>query len=222
MGRDPTPEEIRKIAKRAIRAFSDLGYACCLFGSTACMMYGVERCPNDVDIIVFGHNLDPEHLKIELANEDDDFYLAFARSRNANYKVVWFDLSSAADEPRRKCKVDILVPGILEIPNTPIKRIKHQRGMLVLPILPLLLMKLKGWSDHIQAKRPDLRAKRHVDVEDIAELLRIACRRGTRIRSRSLRWLPLDFLEAAQERVLKYTRKFPETSEQWMQLGFET
>ena len=40
-----TYEEIRDIAGRAVATLRTHGYSCCLFGSAACALYGVDRCP---------------------------------------------------------------------------------------------------------------------------------------------------------------------------------
>ena len=45
MGSPATYEEIRDIARRAVVVLRTHGYQCCLFGSAACALYGVSRCP---------------------------------------------------------------------------------------------------------------------------------------------------------------------------------
>ncbi|EPS93281.1 hypothetical protein FOMPIDRAFT_1136505 [Fomitopsis schrenkii] len=193
MASPPIYEEIRDIARRAVVILREHVYLCCLFGSTACALYGVNRCPKDVDLIIL-RGEDTAYFKQLLADSDDPFYLAPSRRRNAGYKVLWYRLPSPAGSPRRKCKVDILVPGILNIPNIPPWLIKHKLGLPVMSLLPLLMMKLQGWTDHRDSRRSDFQAKQHVDVEDIEELLSIACRTGTCIGGHSLNWLPSDFI----------------------------
>ena len=46
MTRPPTYAEICEVAEEAVQIFSNNGYDCCLFGSTACALYGASRCPN--------------------------------------------------------------------------------------------------------------------------------------------------------------------------------
>ena len=173
-----------------------------------------------MDLIIFGGE-DTEHFKQLLAASDDPFFLAPSRRRNAGYKVLWYRLPSPAGRPLRKCKVDILVPGVMNIPTIPQRQIKRKNGLPVMPLLPLLMMKLQGWIDHRTSPRADFRVKQHVDVEDIEELLEIACRTGTRIGSHSLYWLPSDFIYTARTRVYKFTLKFPYTEDQWEFLGLE-
>ena len=173
-----------------------------------------------MDLIIFGGE-DTEHFKQLLAASDDPFFLAPSRRRNAGYKVLWYRLPSPPGAPRRRCKVDILVPGIMNIPDIPPQQIKRKLGLPVMPLLPLLMMKLQGWTDHRASPRADFQAKQHVDVDDIKELLGITCRTGTRIGSNSLYWLPSGFIQAARIRVYKFTLEFPYTEDQWDFLGLE-
>ncbi|PCH36935.1 hypothetical protein WOLCODRAFT_82882 [Wolfiporia cocos MD-104 SS10] len=215
----PTNEEILDIAREAISIFNENDYDCCLFGSAACALYGMDRDPNDVDIIVLTED-HTECLQRLLCKESASFFLVESTKPWANYKVLWYELPSLKSGPQRKCKVDILTPGIMHIPNMPPRRINHPKGLPALPILPLLLLKLQGWSDLRRSCRKDLRAKIPVDEDDITELLIIACLRGTRLGSQSLGWLPKDFVEAAQKRVYRYVNKYPQSARKWERLGF--
>lgn len=90
----------------------------------------------------------------------------------------------------------------------------------VMPLFPLLLMKLKGWDDHRHSRRRDFLKKQHVDVKDIRELLDIALSKRN-IRLYRSRWLPRAFLNAGQSRVYDFIAKFPDTTSSWRTLGFE-
>ncbi len=46
MTRSGTLEEIYEVSKKAVDIFRSYGLKCCLFGSAACALYGVERTPN--------------------------------------------------------------------------------------------------------------------------------------------------------------------------------
>ncbi|KAI0733340.1 hypothetical protein C8Q72DRAFT_748935, partial [Fomitopsis betulina] len=198
MARLPTYAEICQVAEKAVSIFSDNGYESCLFGSTACALYGGTRCPNDVDLVVLADE-DTEDLKHLLTEADDQFFLVPSRRRSANYEVLWYELPSNRRGRGRQCKVDILVPGdALLIPDIPSRYIKHKDGLPVVPALPLLLMKLQGWTDHRYSNRRDFQEKELADVEDIEELL---SNTGTHIDSKQMAWLPEDFVSAAQERV---------------------
>ncbi|PCH36939.1 hypothetical protein WOLCODRAFT_109445 [Wolfiporia cocos MD-104 SS10] len=211
----PIYKEIFDIAREAISIFNERGYECCLFGSAACSLYGVDRDPNDVDIIVLTED-DPEYLKHILCQESASFSLVPSTKPWADYEVLWYKLLSQC-----RCKVDILIPGINHIPNMPPRRIRHPKGLPTLPILPLLLLKLQGWSDHRRSRRKDFRAKIPVDVDDITELLERACNCGTHLQSQSLRWLPKDFIKLAQRRVYRYVNKYPDSARKWERLGFD-
>ncbi|KAH9835006.1 uncharacterized protein C8Q71DRAFT_710657 [Rhodofomes roseus] len=218
----PTYGEICDIANRAVTIFTECGYQCCLFGSTACALYGVTRCPNDVDLVVLATpNTSTEYLKQLLVNEPNDFYLVPSKKRDANYKVLWYRLPPGARGKKRKCKVDVLVPGMLNIPAVPSAQVAYARHLPVMPLLPLLLLKLQGWTDHRDSDRRDFRRKQHVDVEDVKELLSFACDLRVRIGSRELGWLPADFVEAAQNRIHEFVGEFPESVLRWRSLGFE-
>ncbi|KZT08222.1 uncharacterized protein LAESUDRAFT_757902 [Laetiporus sulphureus 93-53] len=215
-----TEEEIRDIARRAVKIFADNGYNCCLFGSIGCSLYGISRCPNDVDLIVLTDE-DAEGLKRLLIKKDSRFYLIPARKRDADYKVLWYALSSSRS---RRCKVDILTPGTLDLPNVPSQHIKRKQRLPVMPILPLLLTKLRGWTDHWKSLRGDKWRKLRNDVKDINELLSIACRTGTYINSNSLRWLREDFqdlVDDSQKRIYKYVKRYRGSADYWERLGFD-
>lgn len=42
----PTTAQTLEIAQKAIKIFNEHGLECCLFGSTASYLYGVNRAPN--------------------------------------------------------------------------------------------------------------------------------------------------------------------------------
>jgi len=224
MSRPPTYTEIRRIAHEAVSLLADHGYECCLFGSTACALWGATRCPNDVDLIVLSDD-NPEYIKGILADENQNFFLVPSLSRNADYEVLWYQLPSSTDDSYRVCKVDILIPGDgmrLNIPRIDSHHVKYQRRLPVVPLLPLLLLKLQGWTDHRDSNRPDMQEKQYVDVEDIEELLAITCDQRTHIGSRSLSWLAQEFVDAAQQRIYEYVEEFPESSLYWQDMGFDT
>ncbi|KZT08224.1 uncharacterized protein LAESUDRAFT_649859 [Laetiporus sulphureus 93-53] len=220
MAPSATYEEIRGIAQQAVSIFADYGYDCCLFGSTACALYGATRRPNDVDLIVLT-NEDTEDLKRILVNEDSRFFLVPSRNPRATYEVLWYTLPSGRNRRRRTCKVDILTPGgNLDLPHVPRQHIKREQQLPVMPLLPLLLTKLRGWTDHRDSHRQDMQDKQWVDVEDIDELLAITCNTRTHITKDNLRWLPEDFVAASQERALEYVEEYPNSALYWETLGF--
>ncbi|KAI0771284.1 hypothetical protein BD413DRAFT_67141 [Trametes elegans] len=220
MPRRPTTEEILNISERVVDIFQSYGLRSCLFGSAACNLFGVSRTPNDVDVVVLTERYDQEELKELLVNNDDDFYLVNSRNPNADYRVLWYRLPGRAGGRRRKCKVDLLLPGVLNIPFVPRRRVKVISGLPVMPLVPLLLLKLQGWSDHRESHREDMQEKQYVDVDDISELLDIAVERGQSIWQNNLSWVPRDFLDDAQDRVVDYIEEYPDSADSWEELGF--
>ena len=161
-----------------------------------------------------------------LTNGNDKFFLVPSRNRRANYEVLWFELRAANRRRRRRaCKVDILTPGLLDIPHVPRRRIMNINcpdetfPLPVMPILPLLMLKLKGWTDHRDSHREDFREKQYVDVDDIEELLPIVLNWNTELSD--LSWVSREFKESAQRRVYEYLDVSEDSEHQWASLGFK-
>ncbi|KZT63091.1 hypothetical protein DAEQUDRAFT_238435 [Daedalea quercina L-15889] len=221
--RPPTYSEICTVSREAVSIYTAHGYSCCLFGSTACALYGTTRQPNDVDIVVFVDEANTERLKRLLTEANPLFYLVDAKDPAATYKVLWYKLPRITGEAERRCKVDILIPGPvtnLNIPLVPLAYIQTRDGIPVLPVLPLLLLKLQGWDDHRNHSEGRMRAKQGLDVRDVRELLAIVRRAGIQLRSDSLKWLPYEHIRKAQDRVFEYTMHFPKTEQSWGDVGF--
>ena len=61
--------------------------------------------------------------------DDSSFYLVRSKNWRATYRVLWHRLSKDTyPRPSVDCKVDILVPGILNIPNVPQDHVACSRG----------------------------------------------------------------------------------------------
>jgi len=184
-------------------------------------MYGVERVPNDVDIIAFTNNLDAEEIKDHLVSINPKFFLVASRNRINIYQVLHYRLYSPRYSGERSCKVDILIPGILDIPWVPQWRITytHIPGVPVMPMLALLLLKLQGWDDHRNSTRRDFQQKQYVDAEDIIELLQIVLEEED-VHLTTERWMPAAFVRAGRARVNQFMTEFPDTGDHWSELGF--
>lgn len=131
-----------------------------------------------------------EELKDMLVTDSyGDFYTQPARTPGATYKVLYYRLRGN----RRSCKVDILLPGTLNIPFVRPKRIVWIEGLPVLPFLVLLILKVQGWHDHRHSNRQYMRAKVSLDVRDVNEMLGIGRRRGEDLAQEQ--WIPKDFLQ---------------------------
>ncbi|KAF5380178.1 hypothetical protein D9615_006211 [Tricholomella constricta] len=224
-----TARETRKAARAAITTLERHDLKSCLFGSAACAIYGTEnREPNDVDLIVLT-DMDPEDIKDLLASSNDKFYLVPSTNPRNTYQVLWFSLPSprgrgcGRGRQGRSCKVDILIPGLLSIPNIPPRRIVYVEpfdGIPVVPLLALLLLKLRGWTDHMEDRRRRMREKVEVDEEDIDELLQLAVEEYDGVHRNKARWMPRWFVREAKERVERYVEAWPDSADFWSELGF--
>lgn len=170
---------------------------------------------------------DTEELKRILVRHNGDvFYLRPSKKRGATYKLLFAKLGSADGTPAatpgtyyglysRSCKVDILIPGIMNIPSVESSRIVTIDG---LPLV-LLLLKLQAWSDHRASDRYDYRQKQYTDISDLTALLAIAVRKQVDVRT--AQWLPESFLEAARGRVSRYIVTVPSPQARlWREIGF--
>ncbi|KAI0803200.1 hypothetical protein BC629DRAFT_1438256 [Irpex lacteus] len=159
----PTSAKVRATAQKAIDAFAYYGLACCLVGGAACQLYGTSRTPGDVDIVILTTSYDTERLKAMLVARDPTFYLRPAKTFGATYKVLWARIGYSYAQSDA-CKVDILTPGIMNIPDVPREHIVTIDGFPVMPMIPLLLLKLQAWTDHRAATKPYLHDKQYQDV----------------------------------------------------------
>jgi len=180
-------------------------------------MYGMTRVPNDVDIIVLTDSYDQEEVKNLLVENDSNFFLVPSRKPRAPYKILYYTLPS-----RGFCKVDILLPGSMDIPAVPLSRITYTQvpDVPVMPLIAVLLLKLQGWTDHRDAEREHYQEKQYVDVDDIKEVLDIL-RRDYRMKTlASEGWMPRWFVNLARERVDEFVEAFPDTRDLWYDIGF--
>ncbi|KAF9261330.1 hypothetical protein L218DRAFT_870414, partial [Marasmius fiardii PR-910] len=124
----------------------------------------------------------------------------------------------------RTCKVDLLFPGIMNIPPVPKHRIyyKERRSSEpLMPFLPLLLLKLQAWQDHGESPKHWMRAKQPTDVADITELLNIAVTKYPDVKLQKEQvWLPVSFVDAGKKRVKRFVSEYPFTGREWKLLGF--
>ncbi|PFH44833.1 hypothetical protein AMATHDRAFT_165893 [Amanita thiersii Skay4041] len=215
-----TGNDIRRVSRRTVEALGECGYKCCLFGSAACHLWGMEdRIPKDIDIVVLTKD-DAEVVKAKLAAPDGSrFYLVAGQHPTERYNVLWYALCWT---PPIRCKIDIVTPNTrsLYIPNVPRNLINTITEIPVMPFLPLLLLKLQGWDDHHKADEARLRKKIPQDETDVINLLTMAGGdSGNRLRSN--RWLPSSFVKLAQGRAKKFVDEFPLTKMSWAYIGFK-
>lgn len=116
-------------------------------------------------------------------------------------------------------KVDILLPGILDIPDVPPSSIKRMRGLPAMPLMPLLMLKLQGWWDHQLSDRDIYVLKQHNDRWDVEEMLVIALESGERVGESSLSWIPEQMIRDARLRVERFVEGYPHTARGWQKVG---
>ncbi|KDQ19265.1 hypothetical protein BOTBODRAFT_102682 [Botryobasidium botryosum FD-172 SS1] len=207
-------DEVSYVARAAVAALSALGYDSCLVGGYACRLYGNSRTPEDVDIVVLNAHCSQEVIKARLVVQDSDFYLVPSKKLFATYKVLWYRLS-----PYKSCKVDLLQPGIMNIPDISTIHIRHIAGLPLMPFSIVLLLKLQAWTDHQIATESHLRMKQYTDSADIDRLLPLAC--GRNMKPCEEAYIPESFISAAKDRVRQYVTRFPTSAEHWRALGFD-
>ncbi|KAK0191828.1 hypothetical protein F5146DRAFT_482818 [Armillaria mellea] len=214
-GRIVTLSEVLQTTRETVRTLSTLGFKCCLVGSVACSCYGMSRSPNDIDMVVLGCRLTQEELKRRVVAANTSFYLIASKDPFATYKVLWYRLPGY----RRSCKVDLLFPGIMNIPPVPPESIVYRRHpsdyqtLPLMPFIPLLLLKLQAWMDHGESTKYYMQAKQPTDVRDITELLNIFVTAGDLGELGS--WIPQSFLKAGRSRQREFVRLYPHTAKNW-------
>lgn len=216
-------EVVYRASYQAIQVFNKHGLACCLVGSAAAYLWlngtvKAPRTPNDVDLVVMTTDVDVEELKRLLVAEDGyPFSLQDAFDSTKDYKIVWYRHDHDLPDSKRSplLKVDILVPGNLNIPLIPYEAFEHLAlelpcGTFVLPcmpLFPLVVLKLQGWCAIQNPKRK----------KDLGRLLSLAV--SLRLNASLAEQLPEDFINSARHMASLYTMAFPNTGQQWAALG---
>ncbi|KAF9449715.1 hypothetical protein P691DRAFT_811985 [Macrolepiota fuliginosa MF-IS2] len=110
-------------AETTISALRKHGISCAAFGSLAGKLYGEFRHPKDVDLLVLQPSPPPdsetplrtaEELKdLMLDSDPRHFYLKLPRDPEAPYRILYYREEYLGPD----CKVDILTPGTMHLPN---------------------------------------------------------------------------------------------------------
>jgi hypothetical protein len=151
-------------------------------------------------------------LKTILVLGDPRFYTVAPKTPGATYRVLFFRLSGY----KRSCKVDILMPGIMNIPAVPPAHIRMIQGMPVMPFSGILFLKLQAWDDHRNDHRFFMRCKQYTDATDIQALLVIAARK--KLKPAEDKWMPEPFVERAKERAKLFVSVYGGEKE-WKTIG---
>jgi len=193
---DSRVQTICRITKKVVMLLRDLEIDCALFGSAACWLYGNTRVPDvcsffhsyfklnlisqDIDLVAFPlPELSREPLKHIIQQAHPRLHLERSANPTASFKILYFYLDGINGPrgffPGNKCKIDILIPGILHLPHLSGSQIRQLGGLPVVPFSVLLLQKLQGWDDHRKQRWTDPKkyAKSSIDARDLQELLNL-------------------------------------------------
>ena len=168
-------------------------------------------------MVVLTDSFQQETLKEMIVAKDDDFFLVRSKRPGATYKILYYALKPWG----AWCKVDVLLPGTLNIPFVPTNLVVRILDTPLMPLFAVLLLKLQGWTDHRDSMQMDMRLKRYVDVDDIDKLLKIIVDKYPDQIVDRQRWVPESMIPAAQKRVDEFVLEQPGTKSSWLYIGFK-
>jgi hypothetical protein len=168
----------------------------------------------DVDILCLTNDWDQESLKRALVRRNSNFFLVPSRDPTATYEVLWY-----RGAQNSRIKVDILLPGVMNIPAISPSRIVHREGLPVAPLSLVFLLKLQAWLQHGASSETRFRMKQPMDAADIQQLLPILERDN--IKPDEDVSLPPSFRRASAERVQAYVRRRPDSVDTWRRIGYK-
>ncbi|KZT18539.1 hypothetical protein NEOLEDRAFT_1184174 [Neolentinus lepideus HHB14362 ss-1] len=203
----PTVQELRTVARIAIDIlYNKHGYNCYVVSDLACNLWGANKVPSDVDICFMPNSEsdDAEHMKELLVDADSRFFLNSPKDPSAPHYVLYLHLGG-----EMHCKVDVTVSTLFEIAQHQVEMVD---GIRVMPLVPLIMAKLKAWNDHRDASNERMRFKQWNDVDHIKNLLRIAAGRELRMKGWMKAWpdtVPKGLLNASKKRTQTFISSFP-------------
>ena len=229
--------DLTRAAYITTRVLKRQGYTSCVFGGVAASLQAeditripsvrmvwlcylpssAQKCvfPKDLDIAVMTDD-DAERVKEAIEDADERFYTQSSRFTSKTHRKLFFRLPGYSFDERRVLKVDILVPPTVGIPWVYPSSIDVINNIPVMPIFPLLVLKIRGWWFHRRSRRPDFRVKEPGDVEDIRCLLTQAGYEGINLYNERDTW-DCYFIEVAENTVRRLLEYYPNLVE-----GFET
>jgi len=191
----------------------------CVTAEKRAYIYTLTDCLyQDLDILCLTpYRGGVEAIKRRLCQQDDRFYTVRARNPANKWKVLYWRTDSE-EVGFERFKIDILIPGDLELPNIHPHFIIKIDKFPCAPLALLLLHKLKGWDDRCNSRRQDFLAKIPGDVRDIGDLLRIANELGLNI-TKSKPYISRSFREDSYERVRDFSLQHRAYIPFWTGLG---
>ncbi|TFK70157.1 hypothetical protein BDN72DRAFT_566804 [Pluteus cervinus] len=229
-----TMDEIVQAATVTVDTLEKLRYPCYLFGSAACALYrsteSWHRTPHDIDIVVLARKFeDVEDIKQTIALSSNRFVLKPSGNPRNTYQILYFKVPRPRVGPnrrrrrwgpRKECKVDILLPGTLDLPRIPVKRISWLINLPVAPFKTLILLKLFGWYERRVDRRVEMRARSRQDATDIVKLLNFVML-NCDVMDGGGEWCPSSLHERARDWVRLFIAQKPTTAGAWGFLGFD-
>ena len=148
------------------------------------------------------------------------FYRVPSKVIGATHQVLWYHPNGRGFSTHRSAiKIDVLLPGIMELPSFDPSYIYHGNDYR-LPTAPLslvLLHKVRGWSKRINSTEEYHYKKHWKDASDVAYLAAFAARMGVTINEKVL---PKDFIDSSIKWVNEFTTECPElcTGNHWRKI----
>lgn len=118
------------------------------------------------------------------------------------------------------CKVDILRPGVMNIPDVPRNHLVNVDSIPLMPLFTLLILKLEAWNDHRNAYKYYVRMKRHVDATDLEELLPLAAN-SVLWTNKHEEWVLTSRVRGVEGILHDYLLEYPSQRKAWAALGLE-
>lgn len=125
-----------------------------------------------------------------------------------------------------KCKIDLVIPGIMELPHLSSSDVHRINDIPVLPFFILVLQKLQGWDDRrMMYTYPKKLARAPVDARDVQQLLMTPglAQIGSAKRFIDEGVLTPSFISKSRVRICSFCESFPRFRDQllcvWNSMG---
>jgi hypothetical protein len=177
----------------------------------------------DIDIVVskeFWEHFDEENIKYIIEVADRRYFREQSAQREATYHILYCRLPGWSTDPGRRVKIDILVPPTIGLPNITAAQAIRIKGIPVMPIFDLLVMRTVGWWVRSNSDRKDFNAKVKNDVREILALLERATKEGVWYDNEANKYRhTLEFMCRART-LLNYFVYFHGGDQQWTAIQF--
>ena len=110
----------------------------------------------------------------------------------------------------------------MNIPDVSPIDIMYRNNLPLMPLVPLILLKLQAWMDHRLSTKYWERGKEEVDYTDVKAILTIANQKGVKLDQRSRNRLSSDFVEASEMRARQFMARYSDTRSLWTAFGISS